>query len=87
MLTLEICQTGIVQEELEYSTYIRLWVYFINLPHATGLESLTKWLSLIKVFGSEEDIQGIVFIIQIEEPEQNTGMPILQTTGQVFLTT
>lgn len=68
--------------------YLHLVVgVFYLLPHATGLESLTKWLSLIKVFSSEEDIQGIVLIIQIEEPEQNTGMPILQTTGQVFLTT
>lgn len=68
--------------------YLHLVVGIIyHLPLATGLESLTKWPSLIKVLSSEEYIQEIVFIIQIEEPEQNTGMPILQTTGQVFLTT
>lgn len=46
---------------------------FYHVSHAEVLENLTKWPSLIKVLSSEEYIQGIVFIVQIEKPEQNTG--------------
>lgn len=68
--------------------YLHLVVgVFYHVPHAKGLESLTQWPSLIKVLSSEEYTQRIVFIIQIEKSEENTGMPILQTTCQLFFTT